>query len=247
MLTINNLQYLYNPENLIFNEVSFEVADSEIVSIIGRSGLGKTTLLNLISGLLKPSQGEVKLNGSNIKSPQLNISYLKQKQTLLFYKNVLENALLSIQIRGQFSEDKTQKVNNLLEKFGLKSAIQKFPDELSEGMKQRVGIIQTLISEADLYLLDEPFSSIDNFYSKVIEEDIWKQFKKAKASAIFVLHDLEQALAISDKIMLLPSDKKDPIIIHLSENLRKLSPVERRKHHEFPKQLLQVVQIFSQN
>lgn len=248
MLKINNIKFSYNKkDSFIFDDISFDIKKSEIISVIGRSGLGKTTLLNLISGLLKPNSGNINLNDSTINSTQLDICYLKQRHTLLFYRNVLENTLLNSEIRNQLTPNKINKAKELIDRYGLENALDKFPEELSEGMKQRVGIIQTLITEAKLYLFDEPFSSIDSYHSKLIENDIWSKIKANCLNAIIISHDLEQAVAISDRIILLPSNNKSPIIIDLDKNFKNQLPSERRKQSLFSKELLKTIQCFSEN
>ena len=244
MLQISNLSFKYIKEQ-IFSEINLLVHTNEIISVIGKSGSGKTTLLNLMSGLIKPKNGLITL-GETTHLPTRKICYLKQKPTLLFYRTVLENVLLNLEIRNQINESNIAKARTLLTDYDLHQAINKYPHELSEGMKSRVCIIQTLLTQAELFLLDEPFASIDRNNAELIEEDIWKLIRENSSSAIIVTHDLEQALSISDRIIILPSNKSEEIeTISVTDSLRILNPAKRRGGREFSMELLNLIQKFS--
>jgi len=247
MIHLNKIKYSYNKESLIFNEMSFSISKGEIISIIGRSGLGKTTLLNLISGLLKPEKGKIVLNNKKIDSPSLEIVYLKQNPTFLPFRNALENALLNIELRTKITQSKIAEVTILFEKYGLTDSLGKYPKELSEGMKQRIAIIQTLLVESEIYLFDEPFSAIDLFHSRIIENDIWDTIKDGEKTSLIVTHDIEQAVAISDKILLLSSNNHEVKIIDFKDDFKELSPNKRRNHPNFSKELYRVIKLFSEN
>lgn len=198
-INIHKLLFAF-ANNRIFTDFSCEMNMGEIITIVGNSGCGKSTLLNLIVGLLKPSSGEISVNGS--------FSFLTQHLTLLPYYNAFENSLLACELRGERTKAAEDTAGLLFDLFKLsESARYKFPRELSGGMKQRVGLIQSLIVDADIYLLDEPFKEIDRATGLIIQNYLWKKFRTNHNTAIIVTHDIEQAVLVSDRILFLSPNK----------------------------------------
>lgn len=168
MIKFSHVSFTYDSSHNILSDVSFNIENTQIVSIIGNSGCGKTTLLNLIAGVLTPTKGDIKTSYSNI-------AYLMQDVTLLPYKTTWENTFLACILRKIPVNDKKDVATKLFTLFNIETeALSKFPKELSGGMKQRIGLIQTLFTDASLFLLDEPFNAIDinalnriNIYMKI--------------------------------------------------------------------------------
>ena len=182
----------------IINGLGLQVADKEIISLLGSSGCGKSTLLNLLAGLLVPQAGKISVTGECV--------YQTQTVTLLPYQTALENALFACELRGLVTVALKQKALQLFALFNLGEATKKkFPNELSGGMRQRIAIIQTLLVEAGLYLLDEPFNAIDRATVLTISDYMWKKVKDQNASAMMVTHDLEQIILLSDRVVLMPN------------------------------------------
>lgn len=238
MIEIKNLRKAYNSSEIL-KDINLTIDKDLIVAFIGKSGCGKTTLLNLLSGLIHVSSGE-------IESSFKQVSYLTQKPVLLSYRNGFENAILGSELRNDIIGDSKNDVPKLFDLFDLKDALNKFPKELSGGMKQRIGIIQTMLINAELYLLDEPFNAIDRNALLKIEKYIWETLKGKRASGIIVTHDIEQALLMSDRIIMLSSnpgtivfDKKYP------EEYCKIAPSERKEYPQFNNYLIEVVKEFS--
>jgi ABC-type nitrate/sulfonate/bicarbonate transport system ATPase subunit len=196
---INSINFAF-AQNPIFTDFSCSVSEQEITAIIGNSGCGKSTLLNLIAGLLMPVSGKIAVNGS--------IAFLTQYLTLLPYRNAFENAMLACELREKRTEQQEKEADVLFDIFKLsENSKNKFPQELSGGMQQRVGLIQTLLIDAHVYLLDEPLKEIDRATGLTILNYIWQKFKTKRISALIVTHDIEQAVLVSDKILFLAANK----------------------------------------
>ena len=198
LINIRNINFSF-PSNSIFTDFSCAFNENEIITIVGNSGCGKSTLLNLISGLLEPVSGNIAVNGSFV--------FLTQHRTLLPYKNAYENALLACELRKIKTTQKEKETDELFELFKLsENSKNKFPQELSGGMQQRAGLIQTLLVDVQIYFLDEPLKEIDRATGLIIQDYIWHKFKANNISALIVTHDIEQAVLISDKILFLSAN-----------------------------------------
>ena len=225
--------------NHVLQDVSFHVDDGEFVSIVGPSGSGKSTLFQLIGGLYSPDNGTIKLDGKNVNNSRGHISYMPQNPSLFPWRTILQNVLLSSEIAGQKD---TGLALELIEKAGLAGYEQAYPHELSGGMKQRVAFIRCLNSPQSIICLDEPFSALDEFTRFEMQEwllAIWKEYQK---SILFITHNIDEALYLSDRILILSdkpaSIKKEIIVpfqrprtedIFLSEQFMKL---KREIHNE---------------
>lgn len=242
ILNIENIKYSFLSTQPIFRDFSTSVYSGEIISFLGNSGCGKSTILNLISGLLKPEDGSIRFVGKEI-------SYLTQTTTLLNYRTAFENCLLAIELRNTASKEKVEEAKKFFFDFGLTDiTLNKFPHELSGGMKQRIGLIQSILIDASLYLLDEPFTAIDRNTSLKIENQIWHKFRSNNASAIIVTHDLEQAILMSDRVVVMPSNYKSRVYeIAFDSHYGSLTPIEKRKSEKFNQYLVQLVKALSES
>ncbi len=163
-VTVNNVSKSYhslNGETEALKDISFEIANGEFISIVGPSGCGKSTLLSVMAGLIPPTSGTVTINGSIIYTPSSSIGYMFQKDCLLEWRSVYRNTLLGLEISGQLSDASKARVLELLQSYGLFDFKDKYPSQLSGGMRQRVALIRTLATNPDLLLLDEAFSALD--------------------------------------------------------------------------------------
>lgn len=188
IIEIENLRKYYhdkNGETLAIDNISLEVNKGDFISIIGTSGCGKSTLLSILAGLETKSEGIIKYNKKNFK-----IGYMLQKDSLFPWRTVLENCLIGLEIEKTITKEKKEKVISLLEKYGLKEFINKYPSSLSGGMKQRVALIRTLAINPDILLLDEPLSALDYQTRLTLSDDLYKIIKEEKKTAIMVTHDL---------------------------------------------------------
>ena len=198
MIYITEVFFRYNISTDVISNLSLHIPKESCTAIIGNSGCGKSTLLSLISGLLKPNEGEIMVNSENL-------AYLMQDVTLLPYKTVMENTLLAYTLRKKYVDEETKrKAISILHLFQIeKDSFNKFPNELSGGMKQRIGLVQTLLTDPELLLLDEPFNAIDVNALETIEAYIWKCVKEGGRTMLFITHNIEQALLLSDRVVIM--------------------------------------------
>lgn len=184
----------------ILKDLQLSVEEGEFVTILGPSGSGKSTLFHLIGGLLAPDQGGVFLDGQEITGERGHISYMPQQHSLFPWRTILQNVLLGQELAGK--ADKARALE-MIEKAGLAGYENELPDALSGGMKQRAAFIRALLSPQPLILLDEPFSALDDFTRQDMQQwlqSIWMEYKK---TILFVTHNIEEALFLSDRIAVL--------------------------------------------
>jgi len=230
LLEISNLEkYYYTEQGQVhaIKDVSLNVKKGSFISIVGSSGCGKSTLLNIIAGLDNKSNGTIKIDKN------LKIGYMLQDDALLPYLTIYENAILGLKLLNIANKDNTNYVTHLLKTYGLENFMNKYPDELSGGMKQRVALIRTLAIKPDLLLLDEPFSALDYQSRLQVSEDVSNIIKKENKTVVMITHDIAEAISLSDEVYVLskrPSTVKKHYIINLTG---KSSPINNRKCPEF--------------
>ena len=221
-------------ETQALNNVNFEVNEGEFISILGPSGCGKSTLLNIMNGLLEPSSGYVLYKGENIKNNLDKIGYMFQKDHLFEWNTVWENVILGLKIKKQLNDESKERVNELLDTYGLLRFKEHYPSELSGGMRQRVALIRTLALKPEILFLDEPFSALDYQSRLLVCDDVYKIIKTEKKTAIMVTHDIAEAISISQKVIVLtkrPSNVKVEISIDFEND--DLTPFQKRKSPQF--------------
>ena len=172
--------------------VNFRVKQGEFVSIIGPSGCGKSTLLSMIAGLEEKTEGEIYIEGEKVDGISPKIGYMLQRDCLLEWKNILSNTLFGLEIKGIKTKENIEYVKDLLKKYNLYDFKNKYPSELSGGMRQRVALIRTLAVKPKLLLLDEAFSALDYQTRIMVTEDIYSILKKEKITALMVTHDISE-------------------------------------------------------
>ena len=183
-------------------DISLNVEEGEFISFLGPSGCGKTTMLSIIAGLLRPTEGVVTLEGKAIDSKKNDIGYMLQQDYLFPWKTIQDNILLGLKVSNQLNEVKKQYTLKLLNRMGLEGVENHYPKQLSGGMRQRVALVRTLATEPKLLMLDEPFSALD-FQTKLHLEDLVSEtLKSFRKTAILVTHDIGEAIAMSDRIFL---------------------------------------------
>lgn len=204
-LSISNLTFGFSDNSApVLQNLSIQIAHGEIVSILGRSGCGKSTLLNLIAGLIKSQKGDLVVDGTGGAKASGRIGYIFQEDALLPWRTVAQNLGLATQIGNVSKAQYEADLRDFLSTFHLDQTIlEKYPAQLSGGMKQRVSIIQTLLFNPKLLLLDEPFSALD-FYTKLcLEAEFYNLVKTKAKTAVLVTHDIEEAIAVSDRVILM--------------------------------------------
>ena len=187
----------------VIKDISIKLREGEIVSLLGVSGGGKTTLFNIIAGLSIPDEGNVILDGEDITGKPGNVSYMLQKDLLLPYRTIVDNVALPLVIRGMKQKEAREKAASYFEEFGLAGSEKKYPAQLSGGMKQRAALLRTYLFSEKVALLDEPFSALDMLTKGTVHEWYLDVMEKIKLSTLFVTHDIDEAILLSDRIYLL--------------------------------------------
>jgi putative hydroxymethylpyrimidine transport system ATP-binding protein len=186
----------------ILTGLNFDVKEGEFVSIIGPSGSGKSTIFKLITGLEETSEGNILINGQAFTNRLGKVGYMPQQDLLMPWRTVLENAALPLEIKGMKKQLAYEKVLELLDQFGLKGVENSYPSQLSGGMKQRISFLRTVLSGSNVLLLDEPFSSLDAITRLSMQEWLLSQWEKWQLSILFITHDVDEALFLSDRIFI---------------------------------------------
>ena len=233
VLEVKNVTFSYDGVNKILNDVNLRLNDGELVCLLGVSGGGKTTLFNIIAGLLEPQQGQVLLNGEDITGQSGKVSYMLQKDMLLPYRTVEDNVALPLIIKGMKKKEAREKVGGYFEEFGIEGTQKRYPVELSGGMKQRAALLRTYLFSAQVALLDEPFSALDTLTKSRIHRWYLDVMDRIKLSTLFITHDVDEAILLSDRIYLLDGmgGLTDEIVIK--------EPKPRRKEFVLSEEFLQ--------
>lgn len=208
----------------VLEKINFSVEEGEIIVIVGPSGAGKSTILNLISKLIKPSDGKVNVNG--------NIGYMFQRDCLFEWNTIYKNILLGLEIQKNKNDKTLHEVQRMLKEYDLYEFKNSYPKQLSGGMRQRVALIRTLAVNPDLLLLDEPFAALDYQTKLTVSNDIYNIIKKEKKTAVMVTHDISEAISMADKIIVLsnrPAKVKKIFTINIDEE----TPLKKRQNPKF--------------
>jgi len=219
--------YSMSNETEVLKNVDLKLHKGEILAIVGPSGCGKSTILNIISGLLEPTKGEVVVKGK--------AGYMFQKDNLFEWRTIYQNITLGLEIKKIKDKKIYQRIDELLKKYGLWEFKNSYPNELSGGMRQRVALIRTLVLNPNILLLDESFSALDYQTRLLVNEDVYKIIKEENKSTIMVTHDISEAIAMADRIILLskrPASIKKIYDINLSIE-GKRTPLKARDSKEF--------------
>ena len=191
-------------------DVSFNMKQGEFISIVGPSGCGKSTLLSAVAGLTPVTSGKISLLGKEITGVCRDSAYMLQKDNLLEWRSIRKNVLTGLEIRKMLTEENIQYADRLLKTYGLWEFQDKYPAQLSGGMRQRVSLIRTLAVRPKLLLLDEAFSALDYQTRLTVTDDVYKILKKEKQTALIVTHDIPESLSMSDRVIVL---SKRPAVI----------------------------------
>lgn len=189
--------------NPVIADISFSLGQGEIVSIVGPSGCGKSTLLNLLCGLIPLSSGAVTWRGGVSHGMPKRVGYMLQKDLLLPWRTALRNVTLSLEIHNVPRRDRTERARQLLDMIGLNGFHEYYPAALSGGMRQRVAFARTLANEPDVLLLDEPFAALDFQTKLVLESDMARLVRSRRRSLLLITHDVEEAVSLSDRVIVL--------------------------------------------
>jgi sulfonate transport system ATP-binding protein len=186
-------------------DVTFSVAPGEFVAVVGPTGCGKSTTLSLISGLERPSEGSVQVMGEPVQGIDPRIGYVFQADAVFPWKNVLNNVATGPRFRGQSKAQAVERAHEWIARVGLAGFEDRYPHQLSGGMRKRVALAQTFINEPQILLMDEPFSALDVQTRTLMEDELLNLWSSLQASVVFVTHDLEEAISLADRVCVLTS------------------------------------------
>ena len=205
----------------VIQDITLDIKQEEFVSIVGPSGCGKSTMFNIIAGLLEPSDGSITLRGSD-PACGARIGYMLQQDLLFPWRTIIDNVCLGLELQGINKKKRYALARDHLARYGLADFADQYPSTLSGGMRQRVALIRTLITEPDLILLDEPFSALDYQTRLVLEEEIVSILKENHKTVVLITHDIGEAIAMSDRVAVMtqrPTSVKKVYDIGLSREL----------------------------
>jgi NitT/TauT family transport system ATP-binding protein len=187
----------------ILAPIDFQVRPGEFVALVGPSGSGKSTLLNIISGLLSPSEGNVRIFGEPLRGTARRIGYMFQTDALLPWRSILRNVQSGLELAGMRRREAAQHATEMLAQLGLSGFEHHYPAELSGGMRQRVSLARTWVTNPDLLLMDEPFGALDSQTKLVIQSSFLSFWDKHRKTVVLVTHDIEEAIAMSDRVVVM--------------------------------------------
>lgn len=239
ILTLKNVSKKYQAKNgeiEALKNITFSVNEGDFVSLIGPSGCGKSTVLSIIAGLEEKSSGKIILDGEEISTISNKIGYMLQKDSLLEWRTIYKNVILGLEVTKQRTKENEEYVVDLLKKYNLYEFKDKYPTQLSGGMRQRVALIRTLAIKPKILLLDEAFSALDYQTRIMVTNDIYNILKKEGKTVLMVTHDISEAISMGDKIVVLSNRPSVVKAIHNIEfpNIEK-NPVNCRNCPEFSK------------
>ncbi len=214
-LKVENVSVSFDGKEIIKN-INIELKDGEIVSLLGVSGAGKTTLFNVIAGLIKPDCGNVYLEEENITGKTGMVSYMLQKDLMLPFKTIVDNVSLPLVVKGEKRKKAREIASGYFEEFGLSGCEKMYPEQLSGGMRQRAAFLRTYLFSNNVALLDEPFSALDTITKGDMHKWYLEVMEQIKLSTIFITHDIDEAIKLSDRIYIMtgkPGEITKEIII----------------------------------
>lgn len=230
LVQIKNLNKIYESSDgnvIALNNINFDIHKNEFLTIIGSSGCGKSTILNILDGIDKDYNGKI------ILDKDIKIGYMLQEDALFEWLTVEENALLGLKILKKLNKETKNYTINLLDKYGLKDFKDKYPKSLSGGMRQRVALIRTLAIKPDILLMDEPFSALDYQTRLQVSDDVYRIIKEENTTVVMVSHDLAESISMSDRIIVLSKRPGKVKKIYTITLTNKSTPIENRKAKEF--------------
>lgn len=187
----------------ILHDFDLHVGKGEFISLIGPSGIGKSTLFQLVAGLLQPQAGSLSINGTSVENRLGMVGYMPQRDALLPWRTVVENAALPLEIQGVAKKVAQARVRKELPRYGLAEWADAYPTELSGGMRQRVSFLRALLSGTDIMLLDEPFSSLDGITRMEMQEWLMEMWQETGSTMLMITHDIDEAILLADRVIVL--------------------------------------------
>lgn len=237
ILEVKNVSKKYQnkkDETMALKDINFRIKKGEFVSVIGPSGCGKSTLLSIIAGLEEKTTGEIYIENEKVEGISPKIGYMLQRDCLLEWRSIWSNTMFGLEVKGKVDEESKQYVESLLKKYSLYDFKDKYPSELSGGMRQRVALIRTLAVKPKILLLDEAFSALDYQTRIMVTNDIYSILRKENITALIVTHDISEAISMSDRVLVLskrPGTIKD--IHKIDFEIEGRTPINCRESPKF--------------
>lgn len=203
IIEVDGISKIYNGDVQALDNVKLNFETGHLTSLLGPSGCGKTTLLKIIAGLLKPTAGEIRVKGKAVSGPGRERAFVFQDFALMPWASVIDNVAFGLKMHGMAKAERDERARHYINEVGLTGFENKYPHELSGGMRQRVGLGRALAVDADVLLMDEPFSAVDEQTRRKFQEDLIRLREVEKKTFIFVTHSIEEAVYVSDRIVML--------------------------------------------
>ena len=239
VLKLENINKTYQAKNgeiEALKDINFSVKDGEFVSIIGPSGCGKSTLLSIIAGLESKSSGKIYIDEIETEDVSSKIGYMLQKDSLLEWRTIYNNDIFGLEITHRKTKENEEYVKELLKKYNLYEFKDKYPTQLSGGMRQRVALIRTLAIRPEILLLDEAFSALDYQTRIMVTKDIYSILKNENITTVMVTHDISEAISMSDRVIVLSKRPATVKKIHtINFEMENRDPMNARKSPKFSK------------
>jgi NitT/TauT family transport system ATP-binding protein len=228
----------------VFEDISFEVHPSEFISIVGPSGCGKTTFLRILDGLIPHDDGDILLDGKSVIKPGPDKGFVFQESSLLPWRTVMDNVILGLELQGVANKDARKKAERYIALVGLAGFEHHYPHELSGGMQQRVNLARALIVDPQVLLMDEPFASLDAQTREIMQAELLKMWNQTKKTVIFVTHQIEEAIFLSDRVVVFsarPARIREIVKVDISRP-RSLSVKRSKEFLELADQVWNIIQ-----
>lgn len=199
-------------DKVVIEDVSIELHAGEMICLVGRSGSGKTSLFHALSGLIEPKSGNVRLNGEDITGKPGHVSYMLQKDLLLEQRTIVDNVALPLLVKGEKKAAARRSASALFEEFGLDGTQDRYPFELSGGMRQRAALLRTYMNNSEVVLMDEPFSALDALTRADMRKWFLGVMERLHFASILITHDVDEAIALADRVIVLGAPKDHPTL-----------------------------------
>jgi len=203
---------------MALKEIDIDIAPGEFISVVGPSGCGKSTLMLMVAGLLKRTQGDIRVGGKSVTKPITDVGIAFQDHLLLDFRNAMDNVMLQAEIRGLPKKKIEARARELFEQLRLTHALEKYPRQLSGGMRQRVSLVRTLVHDPSVILMDEPFGALDALTRLQVRMDLEALWLRRRPTVLFITHSVEEAVGLSDRIFVMspsPGEVVDEIKVDL--------------------------------
>ena len=241
-ISLNNIGQIYDGKKVL-SDISFDVNESEFITLIGPSGCGKSTIFKIITGLEKNYTGNVIIDGTDIEKYQGKLAYMPQNDLLLDWRTLYKNAVLPMEIEKTDKKTMNERIKKLLPEFKLSGEEGKYPYELSGGMKKRTALLRTFLVDSDIMLLDEPFGALDAITRSEMQQFLLEVCEKHRHTVLFITHDIDEAVYLSDRIIDLgknPAVIKGEIKIQISKP-RNTDVLLEREFLEYKKKIMDML------